>query len=59
MKKETRVQAINNSYEDMMKAHYMAESAVTPFQKNVAEILYDLSWAVYQILTDKDRKGDG
>ena len=53
MTKETKIQIRNNSYESMLKAQYMMECATTDFQKNVAEILYELSWAMYQIMIEK------
>lgn len=53
MTKEKIAQIRNASFEAMMVAQSMMEGAVNPFQKNVAEALYEAHWANYQLLTER------
>ena len=53
MTKEKLSEIRNASFEAMMVAQSMMEGAVTPFQKNVAEALYEAHWANYQLLCDR------
>ena len=55
MKNEHLILARNNSFDSMLKAQEMMDLAVTPFQKREAEILYELSWAMYQLLIDLEK----
>lgn len=53
MTKERISQIRNASFEAMMVAQSMMDGAVNPFQKNVAEALYEAHWANYQLLCDR------
>ena len=53
MTKDRIIQIRNASFEAMMVAQSMMDGAVNPFQKNIAEALYEAHWANYQLLCDK------
>ena len=53
---ENLITARNNSFESMLKAQSMMDHAVSPFQKDEAECLYELSWAIYQIINYLEKK---
>ena len=53
MTKDRIYQIRNASFDAMIVAQAMMDGAVNPFQKNVAEALYEAHWANYQLLCDK------
>lgn len=53
MTKDRIIQIRNASFEAMLVAQEMMEGAVNPFQKNIAEALYEAHNATYLLLCDK------
>lgn len=53
MTKDRIIQIRNASFEAMLTAQAMMEGAVNPFQKNVAEAIYEAHNALYQLLCDR------
>lgn len=57
MKKETQVFITNTAFDGMLSAQALKDEAVSNREKNIADMLYNLFWAIYQIMIS-DRKGN-
>lgn len=56
MTKETQVIITNTAFDGMLSAQMLKDEAVSNREKNIADMLYNLFWAIYQIILS-DRKG--
>lgn len=56
MTKETQVIITNTAFDGMLSAQMLKDEAVSKREKNIADMLYNLFWAIYQIILS-DRKG--
>ena len=56
MTKETQVFITNTAFDGMLSAQMLKDEAVSNREKNIADMLYNLFWAIYQIILS-DRKG--
>lgn len=52
MNKQQRSDALNMSFEAMLAAQNLIQQSETPRQKLVSQILYNLSWCVWNLIID-------
>lgn len=55
MKLEHIIKARNASYENMLTAQSMMDFAQTDLEKRIADNLYTMSWAAYNMLVDLEK----
>lgn len=52
MNNQQRSDALNMSFEAMLAAQNLIQQSETPRQKLVSQILYNLSWCVWNLIID-------
>ncbi len=55
MKLDEIIKARNASYENMLTAQSMMDFAQTDLEKRIADNLYTMSWAAYNMLVDLEK----
>lgn len=56
MTKEKRTEGLNLSYEGMLWAQFLMDSATNKRDQAIAKAMYEAFWSIYTILTDDMKK---